>query len=184
MARTEVTRTIDAPVGEVFDTVAHIDSYSKAVPHITEVEFLTEQRRGVGTRFSETRVLRGRQASTTLEVTEYVAGERIRLVSDEGGTIWDTVFTVSEVEVEVGLEADAERTRLHMAMDARPYTFIAKILNPLTRGIIRRSIEGDMDAVKAYCEANAGEGANADAEPDTEAEPGPGDEPSSGDAAD
>jgi uncharacterized membrane protein len=149
MARTEVTRTIDAPPAVVFDTVAHIDRFAKAVPHITEVDFLTDQRRGVGTRFTETRVLRGRQASSTLEVTEYVEDDRIRLVSDEGGTIWDTVFTVSPVESNPG------RTELRLAMDARPYTFLAKIVNPLTKAIIRRSIEGDMDAVKAFCEANS-----------------------------
>lgn len=147
MARTEVTRMIEAPASMVFDTVAHIERYSKAVPHITEVEFLTEQREGVGTRFAETRVMRGRQATTTLEVTEYVEHERIRLVSDEGGTIWDTVFTVTSVD-------QAEQAELKMVMDARPYTFVAKIVNPLTKGIIRRAIEGDMDSVKAYCEAN------------------------------
>ncbi len=148
MATTEVQRTIDAPVADVFDTVAHIDRYAKAIPHITDVEFLTDQREGVGTRFTETRVLRGRQASSTLEVTEYVEDERVRLVSDEGGTIWDTVFTVEPV---VG---EPERTELKLVMDARPYTFVARILNPLTKGIIRRAIEGDMDAVKAHCEAS------------------------------
>ena len=147
MAQTEVTRTIDAPAASVFDVVAHIDRYSKAVPHITKVEFLTEQRKGVGTRFTETRVLRGRQATSTLEVTEYVEDERVRLVSDEGGTVWDTTFRVSP------LDDQPESSRLDLVMDARPYTFVAKIMNPLTKGIIRRAIEGDVDAVKAYCEA-------------------------------
>ena len=50
------------------------------------------------TRFRETRVMKGREASTVLEVTEYESPRRIRLVSDEGGTIWDTVFTVAVKE--------------------------------------------------------------------------------------
>lgn len=151
MARTEVSRTISAPVADVFETVANIKSFSKAVPHITDVEFLTEQRSGVGTRFAETRVMRGRQATSILEVTEYVENERIRLVSDEGGTIWDTVFTVTAAD---SAEAqDGGTTQLHMVMDARPYKLSAKLFNPLMKGIIRKAIEGDMDAVKAYCEA-------------------------------
>lgn len=146
MSRTSVSRSIGAPTARVFDTVAHIENFSKAVPHITNVEFLSDQRRGVGTRFRETRVLRGRQATTELEVTEYVENERIRLVADEGGSIWDTVFTVASTD---------NGTALELVMEAKPHTILARLLNPLTKGIIRKSIEGDMDAVKAYCEAEA-----------------------------
>ncbi|MDH3678830.1 MAG: SRPBCC family protein [Acidimicrobiia bacterium] len=149
MARTAVSRRIHAPIDAVFDTVANIECFARAVPHITEVTFLTDRRSGVGTRFAETRVMRGRQATTTLEVTEYEENERIRLVSDEGGTIWDTVFTLSAVDGSNGA------TDLAMVMEATPYKLSAKIVNPLMKGIIRRSIEGDLDAVKAYCESAA-----------------------------
>lgn len=85
MGSTTVTRTIAAPADKVFQTVAHIEEFSKALPHIVGVEFLTETHTGVGTRFRETRVMRGREGKTELEVTEYVANERIRLVSDVEG---------------------------------------------------------------------------------------------------
>ena len=88
MSRTTVRRTIDAPADFVFRTVAEIDNYSKAIPHIVNVEFLSDVRSGVGSRFRETRLMMGREASTILEVTEYVENERVRIVSDEGGTIW------------------------------------------------------------------------------------------------
>ncbi len=152
MARTEVSRSIKAPVARVFDTIAHIENFSKAVPHITDVEILSEQTSGVGTRFAETRVMRGRQATTTIEVTEYVENERIRMVSDEGGTVWDTVFTLSEERTSGG-DTASTGTRLEMVMDARPYKLSAKLFNPLMKGIIRKAIKGDMDAIKAFCEA-------------------------------
>ena len=41
MTRTELSRTIDAPVGVVFSTIADISNFSKAVPHILDVEFLS-----------------------------------------------------------------------------------------------------------------------------------------------
>ena len=151
MSRTAITRNIDAPVERVFDTVAHIENFSTAVPHITSVEFLGQQRRGVGTKFRETRIFRGRQASTELEVTEYVENERVRLVADEGGTIWDTVFTITDA---------GEGTRLDMVMEASAYKFVAKLLNPLLKGILRRAIKGDMDAVKAYCEGHQDNGSD------------------------
>jgi uncharacterized membrane protein len=134
---------VRAPVEAVFDCVAHIQNFSHAVPEIAKIEFLTQSRRGVGTRFRETRLMKGREATTELEVTEYDAPRRVRLVSDEGGTIWDTVFTTAEAD---GI------TRLEMVMDARPYKLMARIVNPFIGRMVSKAIEEDMDAVKRYCE--------------------------------
>lgn len=146
MTRTEISRTIDAPIGVVFSTVSDISNFSEAVPHIERVEFLSEVRVGVGARFRETRVMGGRKASTVLEVTEYVPDERVRFVSDQGGTIWDTTFTVQS-------DADGSGTRLDLVMEARPHKFFARLLTPLMKGVVARAIAADLDAVKAYAEA-------------------------------
>ena len=143
MKQISVTRRIAAPLERVFATVSDISQFSQAVPQIIKVEFLTEQRVGLGTRFRETRVMKGHEHVTELDVTEFVDNERIRLVADEGGTIWDTVFTVSAV---------ADQTELAMVMEARPYKLLAKLGMPMIRGMIVRAIEDDMDAVKAWCE--------------------------------
>ena len=87
MTRTTATRTIDAAAETVFSTVADISNYSKAVPHLLRVEFLSDVKVGVGARFRETRVMRGREATTEIEVTEFDENARVRFVSDEGGTI-------------------------------------------------------------------------------------------------
>ena len=79
-----------------------------------------------------------------LEVTEYESPKRIRLVSDEGGTIWDTVFTVAE---------SASGSTLTMVMNARPHKFLARIMTPLMQRMIAKAIESDMDAVQEYCES-------------------------------
>ena len=146
MTRTIVSRQISAPAATVFDTVAHIENFSKAVPGIVNIEFLTESRTGVGTKFKETRVMKGREATVELEVTEYEPNQRIRIVSDTHGTVWDTVFTVAE---------SAGQTQLEMVMDANAYKLLSKLMNPLIKGMIQKAIEGDMDAVKAYCESSA-----------------------------
>jgi carbon monoxide dehydrogenase subunit G len=137
------TRLIDAPIGEVFHAVADIDNFANALPHIVRVEFLTPQKTGVGTRFVETRLLKRKETRTTLEVVEYVEAEMVRLVSDQGGTIWDTTFRVAEVGFQ---------TELVMQMEARAYALLAKVVNPLIRGMVAKAVEADMDAVKAYCE--------------------------------
>lgn len=145
MIRTAVSRTIDAAPEVVFSIVSDISNYSEAVPHLVRVEFLTDQRVGVGARFRETRVMRGREATTEIEVTEFVANERVRMVSDEGGTIWDTVFTVTPL-------GDGGGARLDMVMDARPYRILSRLMAPLIKGVVAKAIAADMDAVKAYCE--------------------------------
>jgi uncharacterized membrane protein len=144
MSFTSVTKTIEAPKDLVFATVSDIQNFSKAVPHILEVEFLTEQKTGLGARFRETRDMNGRKESTELEVTEFVENERIRMVSDAGGTIWDTLFSVS---------GDGDTTRLDVEMDARPHKFLARLMTPLIRRMVSKAVEKDIDAVKAYCES-------------------------------
>lgn len=146
MTRTQLSRSIDAPIGVVFSTVADISNFSAAVPHIEDVEFLSETRTGVGARFRETRLMGSRRATTELEVTEYVQDERVRFVSDAGGTVWDTTFSVEP-------EPDGRGTRLLMVMEARPHKLLAKLTTPLMKRVIARAIAADVDAVKAYAEA-------------------------------
>lgn len=85
---------------------------------------------------------KGVEASTELEVTEYVENDRVRIVSEAGGAVWDTVFTVSPA---------GGRTELTMTMDARP----AKLTLPVVMRMIRKAVISDVDAVKAFCERPA-----------------------------
>lgn len=137
------TRSIRAPAAKVFQTVADVRNFSKAVPHVIGIEFLTEQQSGVGTRFRETRLMDGREVHTELEVTEFVENERARLVSDAGGTIWDTVFTI---------KPDDGCVELQLVMDIRPYRLPARLFIPLIRGKVVKGVERDMDCIREFCE--------------------------------
>ena len=143
MTTTIVTRKIKAPIEKVYKTVADISQFSEAIPHITKIEFLSDIKSGIGTKFRETRLMKGKESSTELEVTEYVENDRIRLVADSHGTVWDTTFTVTPGD---------DGTELNMTMDARSYKLIPKIMNPLIKGMVKKMIEIDMDYVKKFCE--------------------------------
>jgi uncharacterized protein YndB with AHSA1/START domain len=143
MSRTVITRTINAPVEVVFKTVSDINQFSKAVPHIVKVEFLSDVKSGVGTRFRETRLMKGKEAATELEVTEFVANDRIRLVADSHGTVWDSLFVV---------KPENGQTSLTLTMDARTDKLIPQIINFMIGGMIKKAVEQDMDAVKTFCE--------------------------------
>jgi len=139
-----VSRNIAASPAVVFDAISQIENFRQIVTGITNVEFLTEHHHGLGARFTETRDWGGRIGVTTLECTEYERPTRVRMVTDESGAIWDTTYTV---------EPDGEGARLHMEMEDRPHKLLAKIMNPLIRGMVTKAVTADMDAVKEWCEA-------------------------------
>ena len=144
MSRWVVTRTIAAPIDVVFATVADINQFARAIPHIVKVEYLGDARSGVGTRFRETRLMRGKEATTELEVTEWVRNDHVRLVADTHGTVWDSVFAVRE---------EQGATVLTLTMNAIAHGLIPKLMvNFIIRGMLQKALEGDMDAVKAFCE--------------------------------
>lgn len=147
MGRIAIDKTIAAPVEKVFDTIADVENFSQAVPDIVRVEFLSEAKAGVGTRFRETRRMRGKEATVELEVTEYEKNRRIRIVSDTHGTVWDSVFTVTD-------QGDA--TGLSLVMEATPHRLLPRLMNPLMGGLMRKALDHDMEAVKAYCEGQNG----------------------------
>lgn len=148
MSRTVVTTTIAAPVEEVFETIANVESFQQAVPHIVDIRFLSERRAGVGTRFRETRVTKGKEATTDLEITECVANQRLRMVADSHGTIWDSEFAVRPVP---------GGTELTLTLDAHAHQVVAKLMNAMVMPMIRSAIEADLESVKQYCEAPSDE---------------------------
>ena len=148
MSRTEIQRTIAAPADKVFAVVANVEQFSRAIENIERVEFVSDIQTGLGTRFRETRLMRGREATVELEITEFAAPERVRFLSEAGGVKWDTVFTVAR--------ARGGNTRLMLVMEATPLTFPARLMVPLMKGMVRKAIAADMDAVKRYCERSSG----------------------------
>ena len=143
MPRAIVTRNINAPVELVFRTVADINQFSKAVPHIVKVEFLSDIKLGVGARFRQTRLMKEKESTTELEVTEYDENNRIRLVAIDHGIVWDTVFAVKR---------EIDHTNLTLTMDAITHRPISKIMIFLMSRMVKKAIERDLDGVKAFCE--------------------------------
>jgi len=114
---------------------------------VVNVEFLTEQRSGRGTRFKETRLMNGKEHVTELEVTEQDDTARTaRMVSDMHGTVWDTQIRV--VPAEGG-------SRAEFAMDCRGKGIVQKVMNVLMQGMFRKGMQAHIDAFKEACEAEA-----------------------------
>ena len=144
MSKVSVNELIDAPVETVFRAITDIEKLPETNPDIVSVEFLSEKRNGVGTRFRETRRMGKSEHVTELDVTEYVENERARMVADSHGTVWDTVFTT---------QPEDGKTRLEIHMDARPHKLLPKLMNPLMKGFFKKGIEKHMQSFREYCES-------------------------------
>ena len=90
---------------------------------MTKVEFLSEQREGRGTRFRETRFASGRDGTSEVEVTDFVAGERIQLEDESLGSKWTTTYSVAE---------EGGATRLRMTVKAEPQKLMARLTMALS----------------------------------------------------
>ena len=143
MTTVKASCEMEAPISIVFEAVSNIEKLPETSPDIVKIEFLSEKRQGLGTQFRETRMMRGKEMLTDLEVTEYEEDKFIRIVTDSHGTIWDTSYS---------FEPLAAGTQLNMVMDARPHKLIPRIINPLMKGMFRRGIEKYLVDLKAYCE--------------------------------
>ena len=144
MTRIAVRRRIDAPAPTVFRAISEIERFPEIQPEVVSIEFLTESRSGVGTRFRETRSSRGREMVTELEVTEWVEGERVRMVTDSHGSVWDTLFEIRPADGRVELE---------ITMDARPHKLLPRLMVPLMQGVFRKGMEQYVDLLRDHCEA-------------------------------
>ena len=144
MASETMSRAIAAPSDTVFHAVSAIGSYPETFPSVTKVEFLGEQREGRGTRFRETRFASGRDGTSEVEVTDFVAGERIQLEDESLGSKWTTTYAVAD---------EGGNTRLTMTVQAEPQKLMARLTMALSMSGYRKNMEKHLDTIKAHCEA-------------------------------
>ena len=136
---------IEAPVDIVFNSVADIREFSKALPHVASYEFLNNKIAEVGSKFKETRIMNGKPQINELEITEFIPNEIVRINSENHGTVWDTVFTTN---------SENETTILTLEMEARSSKVLLNLLNKIIMGMVKKAVIKDLEYVKLYCENN------------------------------
>ena len=135
--------SIKADKSTVFNAISTPKEFSLAVPKILEVEILSEQKEGLGTKFRETREMNGKKSSVVLEVIGYDQDNSIQLVSTAGGSTWDSIFTVDN---------DGNETILKLTMTSKPHNIFAKLMNGLIAKMLTKALNEDLNSIKKYCE--------------------------------
>ncbi|MCI0632021.1 MAG: SRPBCC family protein [Phycisphaerales bacterium] len=133
------TRRISAPRDQVFAVVTDFVNAPKTITSIKKCEILSPGPVGKGTRFRETRVMFGRQATETMEITEWNPPVSYTLGCDSCGCRYRSTITC---------KADGDATLVEMSFAAQPLTFMAKLLAPLGKLMAkscRKAFEKDLD---------------------------------------
>jgi hypothetical protein len=113
------------------------------------VTILSEQKRGAGLRWSETREVMGKEATETMEMASFEENRSYVVTCDSHGTFWETTFTFEERD---------GGTQVTCRMTMEPRTLKAKMMKPMMgmmRGMMEKCMNGDFEALKAVCESDA-----------------------------
>ncbi len=145
MAEIELIKTIAAPPAVVWDVIADLDASPDYTRGISAVERLDGGGEvGVGTRWRETRVMLGREATEELEITALDPGRSYTVEADNHGAHYRTVLAVVP---------HGEKTDLTMTFAAEPSGLVGKVmattLGKLFEGATRKALEADLDDIEA-----------------------------------
>jgi carbon monoxide dehydrogenase subunit G len=147
MSEITIKKHIEAPIDTVFEAATDIPSWADRISGIQSVELLTDGPVGVGTKFRETRIMFGREATEEMEITGFDAPRSYTTEADSHGCHYVTKMT---------FEPSGSGTDVQMSFNAEPQTMFAKtmaaVMKPMI-GKMRDMIGKDLDELKAAIEA-------------------------------
>jgi len=149
---------INAPPATVFAALSDFANAPQRVSGIKAVDMLTQGAVGKGTRFRETRVMFGTQASEIMNVIDWDPPRSYTLECHSCGCTYTSTITCAPEE------GRSSATVVEMSLESRPVTFMAKLFSPLGKlmmGACRKAIAKDIADVKRSLEAPASPGGSA-----------------------
>jgi len=150
MAPCIVSLTIAAPTATVFALASDVRSWVGRVKAIKKIEVLTQGDVGLGTKWRETRVMFGREATEKLEFTAFSRGKSYTVGCESCGAKYKTAFEFIP---------EGAGTRVQVTMTVKPLTFFAKLMSPLgalMMGPMKKLLLGDLEDLKREAESGGG----------------------------
>jgi len=148
--RIEASENIKADRAKVFAAMTDFANAAERISGISRMEMLTDGPVGVGTRFRETRIMMKREATETMEVTDFRPLESYTLEAHSCGCHYTSIISVAD--------AGKGQTKVTMSFSGVPKTFAAKLMIPmgwLFRGMLKKCVLKDLADIKAYLEAKS-----------------------------
>jgi carbon monoxide dehydrogenase subunit G len=142
MAGFELDEWISRPPQDVFDFITTPDNAPEVVPSVKAMVKMTEGPTRVGTRYRETRVMRGKEQHAELEVVAYDRATRYAVKNVTEGI--ETVY-----QYVIGPEADGTRVRLVCQVKAGG---AKKVMLPLVVAVLKKEDGDHLQRVKKVLE--------------------------------
>lgn len=137
---------ITAPKAEVFQVFSDLRALPQNVEAITKIEILTSGDIGLGTRFKETRVMFGKEASEVMEITAFSPPDKLQEEARSSGMHYVSVWSFSESN---GV------TTVNIDFSGKAETFVAKVLSLIfsfMAGSMKKAFLADMNDLKKVLE--------------------------------
>lgn len=145
----QIGREIAASPDRVWALITDLDDAPRLLSGVSRVERLGGPAFGVGTRWRETRVMFGREATEQMEVTAVDAGRRYEVTASTGSTRYLSVMSVEPL--------GEDRCRLSMSFAAAsssvPGKLAAATIGRLFRKATRKMLEQDLEDIATTAEA-------------------------------
>ncbi|HZW10870.1 MAG TPA: SRPBCC family protein [Phycisphaerales bacterium] len=158
MPRFETSTHVDGPPQRVFEQITDLAGAPQRISGIKRLEVLTEGPVGKGTRWRETRVMFGREATEEMEITDFRPGESYTCEAENCGCLYRCTLAVAP---------EGGGSRLSASLEATPTTFMARLMSALTMPLMRKAVvkafDKDLADIKASVESG-GAGARSPAE--------------------
>jgi len=151
MARYHFERVIDAPPQHCYACFSDFDFVTEHSSEVVEVKAVDDTPFGPGCRFTCSRHMMGKVHSETLEVDAADPGKSYTMRCDTCGMRWLSDYTFESLGA-------GTQTKVTLDMTCTPMTLMARITSPmmiLFAGAAKKSINKEMDELKAACEASA-----------------------------
>lgn len=138
-----LTRRIAAPPERVFAISTDLRRAPEFIDGIKSTEVLTDGPVGLGTRFRETRVMFGKEATEEMEVVIFEPSSKWALAAESCGCRYHT---------EMRYIPDGDGTLVEWEMTSEPLGFFAKVISalmtPLMKGTMVKCLTSDLECLE------------------------------------
>lgn len=147
MPTIQCSASVRAEPSAVFEVLTDLERAAGRIRAIQRIERLDSGPLRVGSRFRETRVMFGKEATELFEVVELEPGRSYATSCESCGVHFGMRFE---------FHAQPGGTRVDMRVDTTARTFFAKLMSPLSKLMLKSCVKGfeaDIADLRKACEA-------------------------------